>query len=65
MNDWKRADDRVSYAMQFRKDGECKNKNGQNIVSHVSMAEVQAPEGVRRAIEWREDNPLFMKEFDE
>jgi hypothetical protein len=59
MSDWKRDSERVEYASAFRKDAECENKNGQTIVSHVSMAEVQAPESVKSSIEFRAKHPDY------
>ena len=63
-NEWERNRERSNYALDFRKDSEGKNKSGQNVVSHTSMAEVQAPESVKSMIEWRTNDPLADAIFD-
>ena len=54
MSNWTFDSDRADYACDFRKEAaKAEQKNGQNIVSHTSMAEVQAPEFVKSMIDWR------------
>ena len=54
MSNWIFDSDRVDYACDFRKEAKkVEQKNGQNIVSHTSVTEVQAPSGVKSMIEWR------------
>lgn len=65
MNEWERNRDRSDYAVEFRNDAKADSKNGQNVVSHTSMAEVQAPESVKTMVEWRTSgDPLADAVFD-
>ena len=54
MSTWRQDMDRVDYVCDFREEAaKAEQKNGQTIVSHTSMAEVQAPDSIRRSIKWR------------
>ena len=54
MSTWKQDSERADYACDFRNEAaKAEQKNGQTIVSHTSMAEVQAPDNVKRSINWR------------
>lgn len=53
-NDWKQNSERADYACEFRKEAKkVEAKKGQTIVSHVSTAEVQAPEQVSLMVDFR------------
>lgn len=54
MSTWKQDIERADYACDFREEAaKVEQKNGQTIVSHTSMAEVQAPDNVKSSIKWR------------
>ena len=54
MSDYKRDSERADYACEFRNEtAKVEQRNGQKIVSHTSMAEVQAPEWTKSLIKWR------------
>jgi len=54
INDYKRNVERADYACNFRKDAKETDQKSRdrNIVSHTSLAEVQAPESVKSMIDW-------------
>lgn len=65
MNDWKRDMERAEYAVSFREETDkVKPKAGQTIVSHTSMAEVQASDSVKQSIAWRTSDISMESEFD-
>ena len=56
-NEWKRNSERADYAVDFRREAKkIENRPGQNVISHVSHAEIQANDSTKQSIEWREEH---------
>ena len=53
-------DKAARYSAQFRKDGKCENRPGQNVVSHTSNLEHgHYAKGVKRKADWLEQMPVY------